>query len=117
LLTPEESKKSLELAVNSWKVRTQLSQRLVKERTYWQNMKKLNLPAYESRPSRPIWSVYMVVGTGGQDFYKLNGQAPYVTKQFTGIPGFLNVGVSETRLVGSFIANDAIIEDTFTINQ
>jgi hypothetical protein len=48
----------------------------------------------------------MVVGTGGQDFYPLDGQASNMTKQFTGIPGFLNVDVSETRLVGSFIAND-----------
>jgi hypothetical protein len=65
----------------------------------------------------PSGSVYMVVGTGGQDFYKLNGQAPYITKQFTGIPGFLNIGVSDRSLAGSFIANDGTVEDTFTINQ
>jgi hypothetical protein len=65
----------------------------------------------------PSGSVYMVVGTGGQDFYKLNGQASYMTKQFTGIPGFLNVDVSDRSLVGSFIANDGTIKDTFTINK
>jgi hypothetical protein len=59
----------------------------------------------------------MVVGTGGQDFYKLRGQATYMTKQFTGIHGFLKVDVSETRLVGSFVANDGTIKDTFTINK
>lgn len=31
--------------------------------------------------------------------------------------GFLNVDVSDRSLVGSFIANDGTIEDTFTINQ
>ena len=65
----------------------------------------------------PSGSVYMVVGTGGQDFYKLNGQASYITKQFTGIHGFLNVDVSDRSLVGSFIANDGTIKDTFTINK
>ncbi|HEY5630590.1 MAG TPA: metallophosphoesterase, partial [Nitrososphaeraceae archaeon] len=65
----------------------------------------------------PSGSVYMVVGTGGQDFYKLNGQASYMTKQFTGIHGFLNVDVSDTTLNGSFIANDGTIKDTFTINK
>ena len=65
----------------------------------------------------PSGSVYMVVGTGGQDFYNLNGQASYMTKQFTGIHGFLNVDVSDRSLVGSFIANDGTIKDTFTINK
>jgi hypothetical protein len=59
----------------------------------------------------------MVVATGGQDFYPLDGQASNMAKQFTGIPGFLNVDVSETRLVGRFVANDGTIKDTFTINK
>jgi flagellar biosynthesis/type III secretory pathway M-ring protein FliF/YscJ len=42
LLSPEESKKSLELAVNSWKTRSQLAQKIEKENMYWQNMKSLN---------------------------------------------------------------------------
>jgi hypothetical protein len=40
-----------------------------------------------------------------------------MTKQFTGIHGFLNVDVSDRSLVGSFIANDGTIKDTFTINK
>ena len=43
LLTPEESKESLELAVNSWKTRTKLAQKKEKENMYWQNMKRLNV--------------------------------------------------------------------------
>ena len=65
----------------------------------------------------PSGSVYMVVGTGGQDFYPLYGQASNMTKQFSGIHGFLKVDVSDTRLVGNFIANDGTIKDTFTINK
>lgn len=75
----------------------------------------------ETRPDSvyqsPKGSIYMVVGTGGQDFYPLNGQAPYIQNQFTGIPGFLKVDVSDTSLKGTFFANDGTIKDTFTINK
>ena len=75
----------------------------------------------ETRPDSvyqsPKGSIYMVVGTGGQDFYQLDGQAPYIQNQFTGIPGFLKVDVSNTSLKGTFFANDGTIKDTFAINK
>lgn len=77
----------------------------------------------ETRPDsiyqNPKGSIYMVVGTGGEDHssYPLNGQAPYIQNQFTGIPGFLKVDVSDTSLKGTFFANDGTIKDTFTINK
>ena len=75
----------------------------------------------ETRPDSvyqsPKGSIYMVVGTGGQDFYQLDGQAPYIQNQFTGIPGFLKVDVSDTSLKGTFFANDGTIKDTFAINK
>jgi len=43
LLSPEESKKSLELAVNSWKIRSQLAPKMGKGNTYWQNMRSLRV--------------------------------------------------------------------------
>jgi hypothetical protein len=75
----------------------------------------------ETRPDSvyqsPKGSIYMVVGTGGQDSYPLNGQAPYIQNQFTGIPGFLKVDVSDTSFKGTFFANDGTIKDTFAINK
>jgi hypothetical protein len=75
----------------------------------------------ETRPDSvyqsPKGSIYMVVGNGGEDFYPLNGQAPYIQNQFTGIPGFLKVDVSDTSLKGTFFANDGTIKDTFAINK
>ena len=75
----------------------------------------------ETRPDSvyqsPKGSIYMVVGTGGQDFYQLDGQAPYIQNQFTGIPGFLKVDVSDTSLKGTFFANDGTVKDTFAINK
>ena len=61
--------------------------------------------------------MYMLVGTGGQGNYALRSQANYVQKQFTGTYGFLKVDISDTTLIGSFIANDGTIKDTFTINK
>ena len=43
LLTPEESKESLELALNSWKRRTKLASKIGKGKYYWQNTKRLNV--------------------------------------------------------------------------
>ena len=75
----------------------------------------------ETRPDSvyqsPKGSIYMVVGTGGEDNYPLDGQAPYIQNQFTGIPGFLKVDVSDTSLKGTFFANDGTIKDTFAINK
>ena len=65
----------------------------------------------------PKGTMYMLVGTGGQGNYALRSQANYVQKQFTGTYGFLKVDISDTTLIGSFIANDGTIKDTFTINK
>ena len=40
LLSPEESKKSLEMAVNAWKTRTELAGKIGKGKYVPQNMKK-----------------------------------------------------------------------------
>jgi hypothetical protein len=59
----------------------------------------------------------MVVGTGGQENYPLNGQASYIQNQFTNVHGFLKVDVSDTSLKGTFFANDGTTKDTFAINK
>jgi hypothetical protein len=47
LLTPEESKKSLELAVNSWKIRTQLEPKIGKGKyvlAEYEKIKRITMP-------------------------------------------------------------------------
>ena len=47
LLTPEESKKSLELAVNSWKIRTQLEHKIGKGKyvlAEYEKIKRITMP-------------------------------------------------------------------------
>ncbi len=46
LLSPEESKESLEMALGSWKIRTKLGPKIEKENMYWQNTKRLNVSLY-----------------------------------------------------------------------
>ena len=66
-------------------------------------------------------SVFALVGTGGESFYPLGSQAPFVASQF-GKFGFLDIGISNgnphTKLTGTFYDNrgDAIL-DQFTIEK
>jgi hypothetical protein len=67
-------------------------------------------------------TVFALVGTGGESFYPLSGQAPYVANQFDGKFGFLEIGISNgnphTKLTGTFYDNkgDAIL-DQFAIEK
>ncbi len=66
-------------------------------------------------------TVFALVGTGGESFYPLASQAPYVASQF-GKFGFLDIDISNgnphTKLTGTFYDNkgDAIL-DQFTIEK
>jgi Calcineurin-like phosphoesterase len=66
-------------------------------------------------------TVFALIGTGGESFYPLASQAPYVASQF-GKFGFLNIDISNgnphTKLTGTFYNNkgDEIL-DHFTIEK
>jgi Calcineurin-like phosphoesterase len=66
-------------------------------------------------------TVFALIGTGGESFYPLDGQAPYVATQF-GKFGFLNIDISNgnphTKLSGTFYDNkgDEVL-DQFTIEK
>ena len=67
-------------------------------------------------------AVFALIGTGGESFYPLNGQAPYMASQFEGKFGFLDIGISNgnphTKLTGTFYDNkDGLIKDQFTIEK
>ena len=67
-------------------------------------------------------TIFAVVGTGGESFYPLVSQAPYVANQFGGKFGFLNVDISnanpQTKLTGTFYDNSrGNISDQFTIEK
>jgi calcineurin-like phosphoesterase family protein len=66
-------------------------------------------------------TVFALVGTGGESFYPLNSQAPYVASQFDKF-GFLNIDISNgnphTKLTGTFYDNKADnVLDQFTIEK
>ena len=66
-------------------------------------------------------TVFALVGTGGESFYPLASQAPYVASQFDKF-GFLNIDISNgnphTKLTGTFYDNkgDEVL-DQFTIEK
>jgi Calcineurin-like phosphoesterase len=67
-------------------------------------------------------TVFALIGTGGESFYPLASQAPYVASQFGGKFGFLNIDISNgnphTTLTGTFYdykGNEVL--DQFTIEK
>ena len=65
--------------------------------------------------------VFAIVGTGGEGFYPLDGQASYTATQFDRF-GFLNIDISNgnphTKLTGTFYDNKgAEVRDQFTIEK
>lgn len=67
----------------------------------------------------PKGAIYVIAGTGGQDFYNLTSKSPYVVTQFLR-HGFLNVDVSKnqtvTNLTTTFFDNrDMKDKDHFSI--
>lgn len=66
-------------------------------------------------------TIFAIVGTGGESFYPLAGQAPYVASQFDRF-GFLNIDISngnpQTKLTGTFYDNKGSeVRDQFTIEK
>ncbi|MDP9305546.1 MAG: hypothetical protein M3O68_04295, partial [Thermoproteota archaeon] len=66
--------------------------------------------------------VFATVGTGGENFYSLEGKNPYVANQFAGKFGFLDIDVSNgnphAKLTGTFYDNKGSkIADEFTIEK
>ncbi|MDW0256876.1 MAG: metallophosphoesterase [Nitrososphaeraceae archaeon] len=66
--------------------------------------------------------VFATVGTGGVNFYSLEGKNPYVANQFAGKFGFLNIDISNgnphSKLTGTFYDNKGgEIADEFTIEK
>jgi hypothetical protein len=66
--------------------------------------------------------VFATVGTGGVNFYSLEGKNPYVANQFAGKFGFLNIDISNgnphSKLTGTFYDNKGSeIADEFTIEK
>ncbi|MFZ0253994.1 MAG: hypothetical protein WAL28_09360, partial [Nitrososphaeraceae archaeon] len=66
--------------------------------------------------------VFATVGTGGVNFYSLEGKNAYVANQFAGKFGFLDIDISNgnphTKLTGTFYDNKGSeIADEFTIEK
>ena len=66
--------------------------------------------------------VFAIVGTAGVNFYSFDGQAPFISKQFAGDFGFLNIDISNANsrstLTGTFYDNQAgKILDKFVIEK
>jgi Calcineurin-like phosphoesterase len=66
--------------------------------------------------------VFATVGTGGVNFYSLEGKNPYMATQYAGKFGFLNIDISNgnpnSKLTGTFYDNKGSnVLDEFTIDK
>jgi predicted phosphodiesterase len=66
--------------------------------------------------------IFATVGTGGVNFYALDGRSPYMATQFAGKFGFLDINISNgnpyTKLTGTFYDNKGSnVLDEFTIEK
>jgi hypothetical protein len=63
--------------------------------------------------------IWLVIGTGGQGHYELNGQPPYVIYQQTTEFGFLNLDFinNGNTVNGKFYSNSGSVMDSFSISK
>jgi hypothetical protein len=62
-------------------------------------------------------TIFAIVGTGGEGFYPLQGQESYMAKQLDSKFGFLDIGISNGKLTGTFYDNKGSVQDNFTLEK
>ena len=74
--------------------------------------------AADSNYISPKGTMYMVIGTGGQDTYSLGNRARYVQTQFTNDHGFVDFHVTDNQIIGTYYSNNGdTVRDTFSISK
>jgi hypothetical protein len=67
----------------------------------------------------PTGAIFVIVGTGGQSLYQLDGRYSFTVMQYTLTYGFLNIDIANDGLTmkAAFYANDGTLKDQFKINK
>jgi hypothetical protein len=75
--------------------------------------------AEKNKYNDPTGVIFLIVGTGGQSLYQLDGRYPFTVVQDTLTYGFLNIGIVNEGLTmnATFYGNDGTIKDKFTIDK
>jgi Calcineurin-like phosphoesterase/Iron/zinc purple acid phosphatase-like protein C len=87
------------------------------------NSKSVTIPIVTttstSKYNNPDGGIYVIVGTGGINFHKLNSQQPFNAKQQSSSFGHLNIDITNSGqvLTAKFIQNNGKIFDSFTITK
>ncbi len=75
--------------------------------------------AEKSKYNDPIGAIFVIVGTGGQSLYHLDGRYSFIVMQDTLTYGFLNIDMVNDGLTmkAAFYANDGTLKDQFKIDK
>jgi hypothetical protein len=67
----------------------------------------------------PTDAIFVIVGTGGQSLYLLDGRYSFTVMQDTLTYGFLNIDIVNDGLTmkAAFYANDGTLKDQFKIDK
>jgi 3D (Asp-Asp-Asp) domain-containing protein len=88
------------------------------QRTFPMAADQVTERAPDSNYVSPKGTMYMVIGTGGQDNYSLGNQAGYVQEQFTNDHGFVDFHVTDNQIIGTYYSdNGDTVRDTFSISK
>jgi predicted MPP superfamily phosphohydrolase len=75
--------------------------------------------AEKSKYNDPTDAIFVIVGTGGQSLYELDGRYSFTVIQDTTTYGFLNIDIVNDGLMmkATFYANDGTLKDQFEIDK
>jgi Icc-related predicted phosphoesterase len=67
--------------------------------------------------NNPDGEIYAIVGTGGINFYSLDGKKSFIASQQASRFGVLHLDITDKKLAGTFLGNDGSVRDEFSITK
>jgi hypothetical protein len=88
------------------------------QRTFPMSSNQVTDRSADSNYKDPKGTMYMVIGTGGQENDELGNQSSYVQKQVPNDQGFVDFHVTDNQIKGTYYSNNGdAVRDTFSISK
>ena len=88
------------------------------QRTFPMSSNQVADRSADSNYKGPKGTIYMVIGTGGQENDELGNQSSYVQKQVPNDQGFVHFHVTDNQIKGTYYSNNGdAVRDTFSISK
>lgn len=88
------------------------------QRTFPMSSNQVTDRSADSNYKGPKGTMYMVIGTGGQENDELGNQSSYVQKHVPNDQGFVDFHVTDNQIKGTYYSNNGdAVRDTFSISK